>query len=53
MAGSKHHILPRFLLKGFASRIIPRAEKQDDVFVWVYRKEGKTFEAKTTRADFS
>jgi hypothetical protein len=52
MAGSKHHILPRFLLKGFASRIIPRAGKQDDVFVWVYRKEGKAFEAKTTNVGF-
>jgi hypothetical protein len=52
MAGSRHHILPRFLLKGFASKVIPRANRQDDVFVWVYRKEGKAFESKTTNVGF-
>lgn len=52
MAGSKHHILPRFLLKGFASKVIPRTGRQDDVFVWVYRKGGKSFESKTTNVGF-
>lgn len=42
MAGIRHHILPRFLLKGFASKVVGR-----DVFTWVYRKEGKVFEANT------
>ncbi len=48
MAGSRHHILPRFLLKGFASKVIPRAERQDDVFTWVYRKGSKPYESNTT-----
>lgn len=39
MAGTRHHILPRFLQKGFASKIVGR-----EVFTWVYRKE-KVFEA--------
>jgi hypothetical protein len=33
MAGTRHHILPRFLLKGFASRT-----QEKKVFTWVYRK---------------
>lgn len=45
MAGTRHHILPRFLLKGFASRVIPRANKKDDVFAWVFRKGANPFEA--------
>jgi hypothetical protein len=40
MAGIRHHILPRFLLKGFASKVVGQ-----EVFTWVYRKEGKIFEA--------
>lgn len=40
MAGIRHHILPRFLLKGFASKVAGQA-----VFTWVYRKGGKVFEA--------
>jgi uncharacterized protein DUF4238 len=40
MAGIRHHILPRFLLKGFASKVVGH-----EVFTWVYRKEGKVFEA--------
>lgn len=40
MAGIRHHILPRFLLKGFASKVVGQ-----EVFTWVYRKEGKVFEA--------
>ncbi|MGA9771417.1 MAG: DUF4238 domain-containing protein [Blastocatellia bacterium] len=39
MAGKRQHIFPRFLLKGFASRI-----SGEEVFTWVYRKEGKVFE---------
>ena len=42
MAGIRHHILPRFLLKGFASRL-----DGDKVFTWVYRKQDKPFEAST------
>jgi hypothetical protein len=48
MAGTRHHILPRFLLKGFASKVIPRANKQDDVLVWVFRKGANPFEANIT-----
>lgn len=40
MAGVRHHVLPRFLLKGFASKATSR-----EVFTWVYRKGGKAFEA--------
>lgn len=39
MAGIRHHILPRFLLKGFASKVAGQ-----EVFTWVYRREGKVFE---------
>jgi hypothetical protein len=39
MAGNRQHIFPRFLLKGFASRVAGR-----EVFAWVYRKEAKVFE---------
>ena len=39
MAGKRQHILPKFLLKGFASRIAG-----DKVYAWVYRKDGKIFE---------
>lgn len=42
MAGIRHHILPKFLLKGFASKV-----DGQEVFTWVYRKEGKVFEANT------
>jgi len=40
MAGIRHHILARFLLKGFASKV-----SGDQTFTWVYRKEGKVFES--------
>ncbi|MBI2472165.1 MAG: DUF4238 domain-containing protein [Planctomycetes bacterium] len=39
MAGFRHHILPRFLLKGFASRI-----QDDGVFTFLYRKHKTPFE---------
>ena len=42
MAGIRHHILPRFLMKGFASRT-----DKDSVFVWVYRKNANPFESNT------
>ena len=42
MAGVRHHILPRFLLKGFASRVVGQ-----EVFTWVYRKGGNVFETNT------
>jgi len=44
MAGDRHHILPRFLLKGFASRISGK-----EVFTWAYRKDGTIFEPNTTK----
>ena len=33
MAGTRHHIIPKFLQKGFASEI-----QKDKVFTWMYRK---------------
>jgi hypothetical protein len=39
MAGIRQHILPQFLLKGFASRV-----KGEEVFTQVYQKGGKSFE---------
>jgi hypothetical protein len=39
MAGIRQHILPRFLLKGFASQV-----KDKKVFTCVYRKGGPQFE---------
>lgn len=41
MAGKRQHILPRFLLKGFASRT-----QGESVFAWVYRKGNSPFETK-------
>ncbi len=37
MSGKRHHIVPRFLQKGFASRIIKR-KKKEIVFTWLYMK---------------
>lgn len=42
MAGVRHHIIPRFLQKGFASRT-----DKEEIFAWVYRKDTKPFEANT------
>lgn len=42
MAGKRHHVLPRFLLKGFASRT-----ESADSFVYLYRKESGPFETNT------
>lgn len=35
----RQHILPRFLLKGFASRT-----SKNEVYTWVYKKEGQCYE---------
>ncbi|MBX7171977.1 MAG: DUF4238 domain-containing protein [Pyrinomonadaceae bacterium] len=42
MAGKRQHIIPKFLQKGFASRIDDK-----DVFVWAFRKDTDPFEANT------
>jgi hypothetical protein len=42
MAGKRHHIIPRFLMKGFASRV-----DGENIFTWVYRKKSNPFEANT------
>src|SRR5438105_4323424 len=34
MAGRRHHTIPRFLLKGFASSL-----RGKEVYVWLYRKD--------------
>jgi hypothetical protein len=39
MAGNRQHILPRFLLKGFASRV-----ERKGIYTWVYSKERGPFE---------
>src|SRR5205814_10074769 len=39
MAGVRQHIIPQFLLKGFASRTTSKA-----AFTWVYRKRAPPFE---------
>lgn len=39
MAGVRQHYIPRFLLKGFASR-----EDSKNTYTWVHRKEGRIFE---------
>src|SRR5262245_24620446 len=40
MAGVRQHILPRFLLKGFASRL-----DGQEAFTWVCRRGARIFEA--------
>jgi hypothetical protein len=47
MAGIRQHILPRFLQKGFASRVTKKTGKQDIVYTWVYRKGTAPFETAT------
>lgn len=47
MAGSRHHEVPRFLIRGFASRIVAKTKKDDAVFVWFYRKNAEPFECNT------
>ncbi len=46
MAGSRHHQIPQLLMRGFASRTIPK-KKGDTVFVWVHRKNAAPFECST------
>lgn len=48
MAGERQHFLPRFLLKGFASR-----SEGDNSFVWVFRKDSPPFEANITKVGVS
>ncbi len=40
MAGSRQHFLPRFLKKGFYSKV-----RKNEYFTWVFTKEGKPYEA--------
>lgn len=42
MAGDRHHILPRFIMKGFASRLDAKP-----VFTWLYRKGAEPREVST------
>lgn len=42
MAGIRHHILPRFLLKGFSSRV-----QGEEAFTWVYHKGKNPYETNT------
>lgn len=44
MAGIRQHILPRLLLRGFASRL-----ERDEAFTWVYRRGTAPFEANITK----
>jgi Protein of unknown function (DUF4238) len=46
MAGTRHHQVPQFLMRGFASRIIPK-KKGDTVLVWLYRKNAAPREVST------
>jgi len=46
MAGTRHHEIPRFLQRGFASRIVTKGKKES-VFVWVYRKGNAPYECNT------
>lgn len=48
MAGSKHHTIPRFLQKGFASRI-ERSKKKEKVFVIQYLKDANEGREESTR----
>src|ERR1051326_8081276 len=47
MSGKRQHEIPRFLMRGFASRVEPKLNKDDSVFVWVYRKRIEPFESNT------
>lgn len=42
MAGIRQHIIPRFLMKGFASRV-----DGEESFTWTYRKDSTVFEGNT------
>lgn len=44
MAGSRHHVIPRFLLRGFASRVTSKANKKENIFVWVHSKGKAPYE---------
>jgi len=42
MSGTRHHFIPRFLQRGFASRVVG-----DTVFTWVFRRDKPPFESNT------
>lgn len=44
MAGARHHILPKFLLKGFSKEGDGKEPK-----TWVYQQPGKVFQASTNK----
>jgi hypothetical protein len=46
MAGKRHHIIPRFLQKGFSSKVAG-----DQIFTWVFRKNSKPFETNTINSN--
>jgi hypothetical protein len=48
MAGDRHHILPRFLLKGFASRT-----EGKEIYTWVFRSDGRINEPNIKNASVS
>lgn len=39
MSGSRHHVIPKFLLKGFSSKV-----KGKEIYTWFYRKDKEPFE---------
>lgn len=43
MAGTRHHILPRFLLRGFASHTVG-----NETYAWVYRASREPFNSNVT-----
>ncbi len=43
MAGIRQHIIPRFLLKGFASR-----SEGNNIYAWVYKKNAQVYESNIT-----
>ena len=43
MAGTRHHIVPRFLLRGFASHKVG-----DETYAWVYRAGREPFNTNIT-----
>jgi hypothetical protein len=46
MSGRRQHDVPRFLLNGFASKVVHGAE-EDEYSVWCFRKGKPPFEPNT------
>src|SRR5436190_1657219 len=44
MSGARHHILPQFLLRGFASRV-----ERNEFYAWTYRKDAPPFESNISK----